>query len=59
MKGETYNENETIIKVVSSYPSGHLEVRCPKDKKKNKKKKNISVIKNISFMLIRKRFINK
>ena len=46
--------NETRIKVVSSYPSGHVEVRCPREKKKN-----ISVIKNIALMLLRKRFINK
>ena len=46
--------NETRIKVVSSYPSGHDEVRCPREKKK----KNISVIKNIALMLLRKRFIN-
>ena len=45
--------NETRIKVVSSYPSGHVEVRCPREKK------NISVIKNIALMLLRKRFINK
>ena len=25
--------NETRIKVVSSYPSGHVEVRCPRGKK--------------------------
>ena len=25
--------NETRIKVVSSYPSGHVEVRCPREKK--------------------------
>ena len=24
--------NETRIKVVSSYPSGHVEVRCPRGK---------------------------
>ena len=29
--------NETRIKVVSSYPSGHVEVRCPREKKKKKK----------------------
>ena len=46
--------NETRIKVVSSYPSGHVEVRCP-----HEKKKKISVIKNIALMLLRKRFINK
>ena len=47
--------NETRIKVVSSYPSEHVEVRCPREKKKN-----ISVIKNIALMLLlRKRFINK
>ena len=44
---------ETRIKVVSSYPSGHVEVRCPREKK------NISVIKNIALMLLRKQFINK
>ena len=44
--------NETRIKVVSSYPSGHVEVRCPRGKK------IISVIKNIALMLLRKRFIN-
>ena len=32
---------ETRIKVVSSYPSGHVEVRCPREKK------NISVIKTL------------
>ena len=26
--------NETRIKVVSSYPSGHVEVRCPRGKNK-------------------------
>ena len=26
--------NETRIKVVSSYPSGHVEVQCPREKKK-------------------------
>ena len=26
---------ETRIKVLSSYPSGHVEVRCPVDKKKH------------------------
>ena len=46
--------NETRIKVVSSYPSGHVEVRCPREKKKH-----ISDIKNIALMLLRKRFINK
>ena len=25
--------NETRIKLVSSYPSGHVEVRCPRGKK--------------------------
>ena len=46
--------NETRIKVyvVSSCPSGHVEVRCPRGKK------IISVIKNIALMLLRKRFIN-
>ena len=47
--------NEMGIKVVSSYPSGHVEVRCPREKKK----KHVSDIKNIAFMLLRKRFINK
>ena len=27
------NVNETRIKVLSSHPSGHDEVRCPVDKK--------------------------
>ena len=45
--------NETRIKVVSSYPSRHVEVRCPHEKK------NLSVIKNIDLMLLRKQFINK
>ena len=45
--------NETRIKVVSSCPSGHVEVQCP-----HEKKKHIS-IKNIALMLLRKRFINK
>ena len=27
--------NETRIKLVSSYPSGQVEVRCPRGKKKN------------------------
>ena len=27
--------NETRIKLVSSYPSGHVEVRCPREKKKH------------------------
>ena len=27
--------NETRIKLVSSYPSGHVEVRCLREKKKN------------------------
>ena len=27
------NVKETRIKVLSSYPSGHVEVRCPVDKK--------------------------
>ena len=27
--------NETRIKLVSSYPSGHVEVRCPRGKKKH------------------------
>ena len=38
------NVKETRIKVLSSYPSGHVEVRCPVDKK------NISVVKNIALM---------
>ena len=29
------NVKETRIKVLSSYPSGHVEVRCPVDKKKH------------------------
>ena len=41
--------NETRIKVVSSYPSGHVEVRCPREKNIY-----ISVIKNIALMLLRK-----
>ena len=45
--------NETRIKVVSSCPSGHVEVQCP-----HEKKKHVS-IKNIALMLLRKRFINK
>ena len=39
------NVKETRIKVLSSYPSGHVEVRCPVDKKKN-----MSVVKNIALM---------
>ena len=27
--------NETRIKVVRSYPSGNVEVRCPREKKKH------------------------
>ena len=27
--------NETRIKVLSSHPSGHVEVRCPRGKKKH------------------------
>ena len=50
---ESEKVKETRIKVVSSYPSGHVEVRCPRGKI------NISVIKNIALMLLRKRFINK
>ena len=46
--------NETRIKVVSSYLSGHIEVQCPREKNIY-----ISVIKNIALMLLRKRFINK
>ena len=42
--------NETRIKLVSSYPSGHVEVRCPRGKR---------TYKNIALMLLRKRFINK
>ena len=38
------NVKETRIKVLSSYPSGHVEVRCPVDKK------NISVVKKIALM---------
>ena len=45
--------NKTRIKVVSSYSRGHVEVQCPCEKK------NVSVIKNIASMLLRKRFINK
>ena len=41
--------NETRTIVVSSYPSGHVEVRCPCGK----------THKNIALMLLRKRFINK
>ena len=44
--------NETRIKVVSSCPSGHVEVLCPRGKKIT------SVIKNIALMLLRKGFIN-
>ena len=29
------NINETRIKVLSSHPNGHVEVRCPVDKKKH------------------------
>ena len=43
--------NETRIKLVSSYPSGHVEVQCPRGKKKT--------YKNIALMLLQKRFINK
>ena len=47
--------NETRIKLVSSYPSGQVEVRCPRGKKKH-----ISDFKkNIALMLLRKRFINE
>ena len=46
--------NETRIKVLSSHPSGHVEVRCPRGKKSIS-----SVIKNIVLMLLRKRFLNK
>ena len=42
--------NKTRIKLVSSYPNGHVEVRCPRGKK---------TYKNIALMLLRKRFINK
>jgi len=45
--------NEARIKIVGSYRSAHVEVRCPRGKK------NISVIKNIALMLLQKRFINK
>ena len=31
--GGLFNVNEMRIKVSSSYPSGHIEVRCPLDKK--------------------------
>ena len=41
--------NETRIKLVSSYPSGHVEVPCPRKK----------TYKNIALMLLRKRVINK
>ena len=27
------NVNETRIKVLSSYPSGHVDIQCPVDKK--------------------------
>ena len=40
--------NETRIKVVSSHPSGDVEVRCPREKKGIS-----SVIKNIVSMLLR------
>ena len=43
-----FKSNETRIKVLSSYPSGHVEVRSPRGQIK---KKNISVIENISLML--------
>ena len=39
------NVKETRIKVLSSYLSGHVEVRCPVDKKKN-----VTVVKNIALM---------
>ena len=39
------NVKETRIKVLS-YPNGHVEVRCPVDKKK----KYISVVKNVALM---------
>ena len=42
--------NETRVKLVSSYPSGHVEVRCPRGKK---------TYKNIALMLLRKRYMNK
>ena len=45
--------SETRTKAVSSYPSEHVEVQCPSGKK------NISGIKNIALMLLRKRFMNK
>ena len=38
------NVNETSIKVLSCYLSGHVDVPCPVDKKKN-----VSVVKNISL----------
>ena len=50
------NVNETRIKVLGSYrpyPSRHVDVRCPVDKK------NMSVVKNIALFggkLLRKRF---
>ena len=39
--------NETRIKVLSSHPSGHVEIRCPRGKKSIS-----SVIKNIVLMLL-------
>ena len=36
------NVNKTRIKVLSSYLSGHVDVPCPVDRKKN-----ISVVKNV------------
>ena len=42
--------HETRIKLVSSYPSGHVEVQCLHGKK---------TYKNIALMLLQKRFINK
>ena len=32
---ESEKVKETRIKVVSSYPSGHVEVRCPREKNKH------------------------
>ena len=46
--------NERRIKLVTSYPSGHVEVRCLRGKK------HISDFKkDIALMPLRKRFINK
>ena len=54
-RGRLFNVNEMRIKVSSSYPSGHIEVLCPLDKK-------ISLVKNVTLMsgkLLQKRFIKK